>query len=137
VLVGALDASALGMRHDIHDRTFAFAVRVCTLSDDPWFRDIVRRAIASQLVSAATSVGANLAEASAAQSKPDFNAKVGIAKKEIGEAQWWLRVAESVDLCRRRDWNELRAEAASIGQVISAISRSARHSPHRGSDSDH
>ena len=119
------------MGHDIHERSFAFAVRVCTLSDDPWFRDIVRRAIISQLVSAATSV-ANLAEATAAQSKPDFTAKIGISRKEVREAQWWLRLAESVSLFQRDDWADLRAEATSIGQVISAISRSARQSSHRG-----
>jgi four helix bundle protein len=120
------------MRHDIHERAFEFAVRVCTLSDEPWYRDIVRRAITSQLVSAATSVGANLAEATAAQSKPDFNAKIGISRKEVREAQWWLRLAEAVSLCQRRDWADLRAEATSIGQVISAIARAARTNPHRG-----
>jgi len=122
------------MAHDIHDRAFHFAVRVCTLSDERWYRDIVRRAIASQLVGAATSVGANLSEATAAQSKPDFNAKIGISRKEVREAQWWLRLAEAVDICPRRDWSELRAEATSIGQVISAISRSARQSPNRGAE---
>ncbi|BCS32825.1 hypothetical protein TBR22_A20480 [Luteitalea sp. TBR-22] len=114
------------MRHDIHDRAFVFAVRVCALSDDPWFKDIVRRAISRQLVASATSVGANLSEATAAQSKPDFVAKVAISKKEIGEAQWWLRLAEAVGVFEKPVLQELRVEATSVGQVISAISRSAR-----------
>lgn len=39
-----------------------------------------------------TSVGANIEEASAAQSKKDFIAKMNIASKEARETNYWIRL---------------------------------------------
>jgi four helix bundle protein len=44
---------------------------------------------------AATSVGANLQEADAAQSRADFISKCTIALKEAREALYWLRLLET------------------------------------------
>ena len=48
--------------------------------------------ISRQMVRSATSVGANIEEALAAQSKRDFAARMTIASKEAREAQYWLRL---------------------------------------------
>ncbi len=45
-----------------------------------------------QLMRAATSIGANLEEADAGQSRPDFLSKCTIALKEGREALYWLRL---------------------------------------------
>ncbi|MBL7085605.1 MAG: four helix bundle protein [Candidatus Cloacimonetes bacterium] len=46
----------------------------------------------TQLVKAGTSVGANYSEADCAESKRDFEHKIGICKKESKEAKHWLRM---------------------------------------------
>lgn len=46
----------------------------------------------SQLVKAATSVGANFCEADDAESKMDFKHKIGVCKKESRETKHWLRM---------------------------------------------
>ncbi|WP_432759459.1 four helix bundle protein [Elizabethkingia ursingii] len=45
-----------------------------------------------------TSIGANVEEAIAAQSKKDFIAKLSIANKEARETRYWLRLYKSSDL---------------------------------------
>ena len=46
----------------------------------------------SQLVRAGTSVGSNYCEADCAESKKDFEHKLGICKKESKESKHWLRM---------------------------------------------
>jgi four helix bundle protein len=48
--------------------------------------------LSKQLLRCATSVGANVEEAMAAQSRKDFAAKLSIAAKEAREANYWLRL---------------------------------------------
>ena len=48
--------------------------------------------LASQLIRSATSIGANVEEAQAAQSKRDFISKMSIAAKEARETRYWLRL---------------------------------------------
>ena len=68
----------------------------------------------TQLVKAGTSVGANYCEADCAESKKDFEHKIGISKKESKETKHWLRmiskaVPELKDECRGywKEANEL------------------------------
>ena len=52
--------------------------------------------LSKQLLRSATSIGANVEEAMAAQSRKDFIAKMAIASKEARETRYWLRLlAES------------------------------------------
>ncbi|HEX7708168.1 MAG TPA: four helix bundle protein, partial [Thermoanaerobaculia bacterium] len=50
------------------------------------------RSLGSQAMRAAGSIGANLEEADAAQSTPDFISKCNIALKEARETRYWLRI---------------------------------------------
>lgn len=48
--------------------------------------------ISKQLLRSGTSIGANVEEAIAAQSKKDFISKMAIASKEARETKYWLRL---------------------------------------------
>lgn len=120
------------MPHDIGDRAFRLALSIITVRDDPWFREMVQRDVLRQLVRSGTSVGSNLAEASAAQTKPDFIAKVSIAKKEIFEAQYWLRLALESGVLTTAESASLSAEAERVGRIISTIVRNAKTTDTRG-----
>lgn len=64
----------------------------------------ITRSIVDQLIRAATSIGSNYCEADCAESRKDFEHKLGICKKEAKETKHWLRmVAKAVP--------ELRGEA--------------------------
>lgn len=55
------------------------------------------RSVADQLIRAITSIGANYSEAQNASSKRDFLNKIYIAKKESGEAKYWLKLVERLN----------------------------------------
>ena len=119
------------MNRDIDERAFRLALHVITIRGDDDYQRVVRWKVIAQLVRAATSVGANLAEAAAAQSKADFVAKVSIAKKEVFETQYWLRLAEEGEVLRREETTIARAQAAEVGRIVSAIVRRAKASDRR------
>jgi four helix bundle protein len=54
--------------------------------------------ISKQIIRSATSIGANVEEAIAAQSKKDFIHKMSIASKEARETKYWLRLLDQSDL---------------------------------------
>src|ERR1051326_6004495 len=54
--------------------------------------------ISKQLLRSATSIGANVEEANAAQTKKDFITKMSIASKEARETRYWLRLLEKSKL---------------------------------------
>ena len=120
------------MPHDIHERAFALALRIAQLEHDDTYTAIVRRVVIHQVVRSATSIGANLTEATAAHSKSDFVAKVGIARKEARETQYWLRLGHDANVLHAHDWQSLLDEAQQVSRVVSAICRNAKRSAARG-----
>jgi four helix bundle protein len=77
---------------DIRERTFEFACAVLQLHRFVYKREPSLRSTSGQAASAAGSIGANLEEADAAQSRADFISKCNIALKEARESRYWLRV---------------------------------------------
>ena len=73
-------------RYDLEERTAQFGEAVIelvkTLLQDP-----INNPLLSQIVRAATSVGANYMEADGAESKKDFRHKISICKKEAKETK--------------------------------------------------
>jgi four helix bundle protein len=82
---------------EIRERTFRFACDVVALHDDLVKRGPSARDMSRQLMRAATSIGANLEEADAGQSRPDFISKCTISLKEAREALYWLRLLRATD----------------------------------------
>ena len=54
--------------------------------------------ISKQLLKSGTSIGANINESTAAQSKADFIHKMAIASKEARETKYWLRLLNKSNL---------------------------------------
>jgi len=77
--------------YDLEERTARFSEDIIEfVKTIKW--DDINRSIISQLVRAATSIGANYCEANASSSKRDFRNKIYICKKEANETKYWLRV---------------------------------------------
>src|SRR6478609_1140987 len=81
----------------IQVRSYQFACEVIRLVNHIARKSLVTRTIARQLLNSATSVGATLEEASAAQNKTDFISKCSIAAKEARETRYWLRLLTATD----------------------------------------
>jgi len=76
---------------DLKKRTRDFAVRIMRLIDQlP--KKTSARAVSSQLVRCATSMGANYHIACRSRSRPEFTAKIGIVLEECDECLFWLHL---------------------------------------------
>lgn len=78
------------------DRSFKFALSIIKLYKD--LQEQNEYIISKQLLRSGTSIGANIEEANAAQSKKDFLHKMSIASKEARETSYWLRLLSESDL---------------------------------------
>ena len=76
---------------------------------------------------AATSVGANLEEADAGQSRADFTSKCNISLKEARETHYWLRVLRATGKLPV-DAEPLLVECNEIIAILTTIVRKASSS---------
>jgi len=75
----------------IKEKTYNFALEVIKLYR--YLKDESKEFILSkQILRSGTSIGANVEEAQAAQSKKDFLSKISIASKEARETLYWLKL---------------------------------------------
>ena len=84
------------------------------------------RTIGRQLLRAGTSVGANVEEAQAGQSKADFISKIAIALKEARETLYWLRLLAASDVLPAKRLSILQTEIIELRRVLGAIIVSAK-----------
>lgn len=82
----------------IKERSFKFALSIIKLYKKLQGQN--EFIISKQLLRSGTSIGANIEEATAAQSKKDFLHKMSIASKEVRETSYWLRLLKDGDLIK-------------------------------------
>ncbi len=100
------------------DKTFKFSLNMISL-----FKKLQAEKefiISKQLLRSATSIGANVEEATAAQSKKDFISKMSIASKEARETKYWLRLLKESELTKLEVSNEIE-ELTHIINIITKI----------------
>lgn len=120
--------NGVSMPHDICNRTFEFAVKIVRFCNSLTKTGTSGRVLGNQLLRSGTSIGANMEEAQASPSKPDFNNKVSISCKEARETLYWLRLfketdAESVSSAAIDD---LIDESSQIVAILTAILKSSK-----------
>lgn len=117
---------------EIAERAFHFACRIVLLYEQFLQKGGAARALAPQLLDSGTSIGANLEEAAAGQTKPDFIAKVCIARKEARETVYWLRLLAKVPSVAPEDVVSELDEAKQLVAILGSIVFNARSSSKRG-----
>jgi four helix bundle protein len=118
--------------HDIQARTFELACRIIEFCRSLAGSDYVVRRLASQLLDAGTSIGANLEEADCGQSKRDFIAKTAIARKESAETRYWLRLIAFAQPTIQPKAAPLIEESHQILKILTKIIKNAESNPYRG-----
>ena len=111
---------------DIRERSFDFATRVVKLCRALEKDSSVSRTLSNQLLRSATSIGANIEEAQAGQSKADFTAKMYISCKEARETHYWLRLLTASELVPKPRLEELTKESNELVAILTSITKSAR-----------
>lgn len=84
----------------VKDKSFQFALKIIELSGT--LKKDYNYEIASQVLRSGTSIGANIEEAQAAQSKRDFIAKLSISSKEARETKYWLRLIKESNISNNK-----------------------------------
>ena len=104
-------------KQELQDRTKQFALRVLKLID-VLPRTAAGRAISSQLVRVATSVGANYRSACRARSRAEFAAKLGIAVEEADESLYWLELIRDGKILPENKLSHLLKEADELTAIL-------------------
>jgi len=109
------------------DKTFDFAVRIVKLNKY-LSKNKNEYVISKQLLRSGTSIGANVNEAQAAQSKADFIAKMSIASKEARETNYWINLLIKTDFLNLNDTytKSLINEIEEIMKLLTSIVKSAQ-----------
>ena len=104
----------------VRDKSYAFALRMIKMYQH-LTKDKQEFILSKQVLRSGTSIGANIEEASGAQSNKDFLAKMTIAYKEARETHYWLRLlhdsgyfTENAAISILNDCEELLKMLASI-----------------------
>ena len=83
--------------------------------------------MSKQVLRSGTSIGANVTESQAAQSKKDFIFKMAIASKEARETHYWLRLLEASDyLVEYEKKDLLMLEICVIINIVTKIVKSSK-----------
>lgn len=113
------------LRPEICDRAFRFSLNILKFCRQ-LEHDRLGNILLNQLLRSGTSIGANIEEAQAAQSKRDFIAKMAIARKEAKETNYWLRLLKEAEIPLTSDIDIPVQESDEITRVLSGILISAQ-----------
>lgn len=109
----------------IESKSFDFAVRTVNL-----YKYLVREkkefVISNQMLRSGTSIGANVAEAQRAQTKPDFHTKMSIASKEANETQYWIKLLHATEYLTDKEFESLNNDINEIIFLLVAICKSSK-----------
>jgi four helix bundle protein len=109
----------------IQEKAYNFALSIIDLYKH--MRNQNEFILSKQIVRSGTSIGANVEEASAAQSKKDFISKMSIASKEARETNYWLRLLRDSNLCEGVvELKGLIPESEEIIKILTAIVKTSQ-----------
>jgi four helix bundle protein len=112
----------------VQQKSFDFALRIIRLySNLQEHREFV---LSRQLLRSGTSIGANVTEATAGQSRRDFLAKMSIASKEARETRYWLQLLKESDLVPV-DVSEELSDVDALMRILTSIVKTTAQNPNK------
>jgi four helix bundle protein len=115
----------ISKKYDLEDRTAKFGEDIIEFAKKIPV-DLVTQRVIPQLVAAGTSVGANYCEADCAETRKDFEHKLGICKKESKETKHWLRMTAKAVPALKDESRKLWQEANELNLIFIAIVKKSR-----------
>jgi four helix bundle protein len=107
-------------------KSYDFALQIIRLCAE--LKEHKHFEIASQLLRSGTSIGANVEEALAGQSRRDFISKMCVASKEARETNYWLRLIKDAGIYDKRDFQRLVKASEELIRILSSIVKTASNS---------
>ena len=114
-----------GKIYDLEERTAKFGESIIDFCKK-LSKNILTIPIIDQLIRAGTSVGANYCEADCAETKKDFEHKIGICKKGAKETKHWLRMIAKAAPENSDEARVLWKEANELSLIFVTIVRNSK-----------
>ncbi len=109
----------------LKDKSYSFALRVVKA-----YKHLVGEnkeyVLSKQLLRSGTSIGANVAEANQAQSRPDFISKLAIALKETVETEYWLNLLYDAEYLTEAQAGTLLSDCRELKAILTASIKSSK-----------
>ena len=121
--------NALEKSHDIEKRSFDFGLRIIKLCQFLEGRSWVNSTLGKQLLRCGTSIGSNVEEAQAAESRADFISKNNISLNEARETPYRLRLLAAAEIVTQSRMQPILDEALELKRILGAIVVSAKRIP--------
>ena len=114
------------MENIIESKSFEFAIRIVNLYK---YLSIEKQeyVLSKQLLKSGTSIGANIAEAQKAQTKPDFNSKMNVSLKEANETYYWLRLLYKTDYLSQNEFQSVENDIKEIIAILTSICKKTNY----------
>ena len=110
---------------EIAEKSKAFALRILRLSD--YLRRKKHESVlGNQLLRSGTSIGANVREASRAQSRADFYTEMTIALKEADESAYWLELLHEGGILDQKQFDSMYRDCQELICLLVAITKTVR-----------
>lgn len=77
--------------------------------------------MSKQILRSGTSIGANVREASCAQTKADFASKMNIALKEAAETEYWIELLTKSGYIGAEASESIMGDCTSINRILTSI----------------
>ena len=110
----------------VKEKSYNFAIRIIHLYGA--MKKQNEYVLSRQLVRSGTSIGANIEEAIAAQSRKDFISKMAIASKEARETNYWLRLLRDTSILKDIEIDKLLADSEKLVRIITSIVKTSNQS---------
>ena len=73
-----------------------------------------------------TSIGANVAEAQNAQSKPDFISKMSISLKEASETKYWIKLLAATGYITDVECQSILSDCVELEKILVSILKASK-----------
>ena len=117
-------------RNILREKSYAFALRIVNL-----YKFLISEkkeyVLSKQILRSGTSIGANIAEASQGQSKPDFVHKLSISLKEAFETQYWIELLRDSEYLEVKFSDSLIIDCCELQKILTASIKTAKKSLER------
>lgn len=110
----------------VKEQSFKFALKIVRFYTEHISCNYKYRPLFYQLLKSGTSIGANIEEASAAQSRRDFLAKMYISFKEANETRYWLKLIFETKIVQKEQVKPLLIDIESIIKLLASITKTTK-----------
>jgi four helix bundle protein len=103
----------------VREKAMLFAIRIVNL-----YKFLCEKnefVMSKQILRSGTSIGANIAESSRAESDNDFIHKLSISRKEGQETMYWLELLQRTDYISSEQFNSMQADCEELLKLLTSI----------------